>query len=362
MTKLLIIADDLTGALDSAVPFAVRGLKTVIACRPQHLDAAFARQADVVSVSTASREGSAEAARAAVAQVMRSAMRAGIGTPRQIFKKIDSRMKGHVAVEVLVVAGACAASRIVVCPAIPAQGRIVHNGVVKGRGLTETVGIAGLFRETGLTVLAPDAANGADLQQIVTAAGAADMLVGAAGLSTALARTLAPEADLGRRAPRLRAPALLAIGSRDPITLEQIMQLKERANPSWIGAPNGAASADIAEGSAITILQMLPSDEVISGHQANQNFSQTACRLLGQGVGSLLCCGGETADAVLATAGIDVMTLEGELSPGVPVGFGKIGDKKLMIATKSGGFGDLNCLANIVENIDFMESCGIDWS
>ncbi|KXF75599.1 hypothetical protein ATN84_16530 [Paramesorhizobium deserti] len=359
MTKLLIIADDLTGALDSAAPFAVRGLKTVIACRPRHMEAALTQRADVVAVSTASREGGAAAARSTVAEVMLAAARAGIDKPHQIFKKIDSRMKGHVRAETLEAAEACGANRLVVCPAIPAQDRIVWNGAVRGRGVKEPIGIAGFFPDVTMDVLAPDAANDEDLERIISSAGPADMLVGAAGLSGALARALAP-AGFARTAPRLRAPALLAIGSRDPITLEQIAQLRERTNPAWIGAPNGVASVNTADGVAITVLQMLPSNEVISGDQANRNFSQTVQRLLDRGIESLLCCGGETADAVLAGAGNGIIELKGELLPGIPAGITEINDKKLLIATKSGGYGDLNCLADIAESIDFVESCEID--
>ncbi|GAB1583889.1 four-carbon acid sugar kinase family protein [Phyllobacterium phragmitis] len=359
MTKLLIIADDLTGALDSAAPFAVRGLRTVIACRPKYLDAALARQAEIVAVSTASREGSIEAARSAVAEVMRSAARVGIGMPRQIFKKIDSRMKGHVRVETLLAAEACGAGRLVVCPAIPAQDRIVQGGAVRGRGVWEPIGIRGIFPAMDMDVLAADAVSDKDLERIVSFVGPTDMLVGAAGLSGALARALAPE-DFARTAPHLRAPALLAIGSRDPITLGQIARLREKADPAWIGAPNGITAADMQDGAAITVLQMLPSHEMISGDQANRNFSGTVHRFLDRGVESLLCCGGETADAILASAGSGIIELEGELLPGVPAGMIEIDDKRVLIATKSGGYGDVDCFADIAEGIDFMESCGID--
>jgi len=357
MTKLLIIADDLTGALDSAAPFAVRGLKTVVAGRPRYLDAALARQADVVAVSTASREGDVAAARSAVAEVMHSAARAGICTPRQIFKKIDSRMKGHVQAETLGAAEACDAGRLIVCPAIPAQGRIVQGGEVRGRGVQEPIGIAGFFPD--MEIVAADGTNDEDMDRIISSAGPADMLVGAAGVSGALARALAP-AGSARAAPRLRAPALLAIGSRDPITLDQIARLREKADPAWIGAPNGGTAVDVPSGAAVIILQMLPSEELIRGDQANRNFSQTVRRFLDQGVESLLCCGGETADAVLATGGNGIIELEGELLPGVPAGMTEIDDKKVLIATKSGGYGDVDCLADIAESIDFMESCGID--
>src|SRR6478672_3353110 len=98
--RVLIIADDLTGALDSAVVFTGAGLRCVVARRPTDVAAALGEQPDVLSVSTASREGSVEGARAAVAEALDA-----IGTlPEVVFKKVDSRLKGHVADEIAVLA------------------------------------------------------------------------------------------------------------------------------------------------------------------------------------------------------------------------------------------------------------------
>src|SRR6478735_9361344 len=86
--RVLIIADDLTGALDSAVAMTGAGLRCVVARRPADVAAALAERPDVLSVSTASREGTAEAARAAVAEALDA-----IGTlPEIVFKKVDSRL------------------------------------------------------------------------------------------------------------------------------------------------------------------------------------------------------------------------------------------------------------------------------
>ena len=56
MPWLAIIADDLTGALDTAAPFAASPRGVAVASRPGALAAALAADADVVAVSTRSRE------------------------------------------------------------------------------------------------------------------------------------------------------------------------------------------------------------------------------------------------------------------------------------------------------------------
>ena len=51
-----VIADDLTGALDSVVPFADAGLRCVVATAPAHLAQALGQGAQVIAVSTGSRD------------------------------------------------------------------------------------------------------------------------------------------------------------------------------------------------------------------------------------------------------------------------------------------------------------------
>lgn len=359
MARLLIIADDLTGALDSAVPFAARGLKTLVARRPEDLAGILRDNVDVAAVSTASREGGEAEARRAVARIGEVIAGLGIPTPR-VFKKVDSRLKGHVAAEVEEVARLGGASRAVVCPSIPAQARTVAGGFLRGRGVAEPIDIAARFAGSGLNVSAPDAADMDQLARIVAEAGEGDLLVGAAGLAFALAEEMAPADAADRRAPRLAAPALLACGSRDPITLAQLERLRAVARPNWIEAPNGTLpdEGDAVVGS-LTVLQMTAGAVAIDGHEAGRNFSATVCRLMQQDIRSLLCCGGEIADAVLGASGIGVITLVGELSPGVPAGMVRLGDKNILLATKSGGFGDVDCLLQIAEDIDFPNACEI---
>ena len=70
MTRLAIIADDLSGALDTAAPFALRGLRSIVALSPAGIAAALRDNPDIVGVSTGSRDADPEAARAAVRQCL----------------------------------------------------------------------------------------------------------------------------------------------------------------------------------------------------------------------------------------------------------------------------------------------------
>lgn len=347
--RLLIIADDLTGALDSAAPFASTGLRTFVALRPTDLDSAIATQADVIAVSTASREGSQNAARSAVADAMAAVAAADC----MVFKKVDSRLKGHVAAEVSVVARQLDARRVVICPAIPEQGRFVRGGVVVGRGVAEPFSVSAVLGGLPMKVVAPDADNDGDLWAIVAASEPSDLLVGASGLARALAKHLADGMVSPPVRPRLVGPALIAIGSRDPITVQQVEHLRQMRELDWFGAPNGEADCQPRHTRKLTVVQMLPGKTVVAREKASADFSQTISSFLDDGVRSLLCCGGETADSILGWHGTGLIEVEGELVPGVPVGHASVNNKKLQIAAKSGGFGAVDCLLEVVESIDF---------
>ncbi|MEQ1882715.1 MAG: four-carbon acid sugar kinase family protein, partial [Burkholderiales bacterium] len=70
--RILIIADDLTGAMDSAGPFAGRGVETWVVADPAACDPSSLKSAHVVSVNTDSRHlsGPVAAERVAEAEMM----------------------------------------------------------------------------------------------------------------------------------------------------------------------------------------------------------------------------------------------------------------------------------------------------
>lgn len=345
--RVLIIADDLTGALDSAVTLAGGGRRCLVARRPADVAAALARRPDVLAVSTASREGEAGAARAAV----RAALDA-VGTlPPIVFKKVDSRLKGHVAAEVAVVAERAGLGRALLAPAIPAQGRVVVDGLMTGAGVAAPIDVAAAFAATGLASVVPDTRDAAEFDAALAAALAPGaepaLLVGAAGLAGAVARRLdpAPSAPVAR----LAAPILLAIGSHDPITIAQMEYLAGRGGVEAEQAPDGACPpADT--GAAARLIRLVPAPgRPFDARTAGPRFATEVAALLRAGrFGTLFACGGETADSVLGALGEGVLAVEGELLPGVPVSTMVGGETGLRFVTKSGGFGGVDALSRVV--------------
>lgn len=327
--KLCIIADDLTGALDSAAPFAGRGMPTTVAFEPEAVGEALATGAEIIAVSTRSREIAPEKAAAAVSMVLKQLPR---GT--RLFKKIDSRLKGHIAEEL----AALNPSLMLVAPAIPEFRRNVRVGAVTGFGVAEPIAIRPRLGALADRAVIPDTDSIDDLRQALKAAPDA-LPVGARGLAEAMAEMMSGRAEAEAPEPS-GGRALFVVGSRDPITLSQVEALKQAGSVLWHGAPNGILSQTVTN-AELTLVQALPGDSELSGAQVSANLARSIHPGLTAGCDLLFMTGGATAEAILAHMGIRSATLLGECLPGLPLA--RAGG--LTIIAKSGGFGDNNTLA-----------------
>lgn len=169
---LVIIADDLTGALDTAAPFAARGLRTEVVLDLDAIRIAHDGLPDVLSINLASREMSAEAARSAIRRVVER-----LPLSVRLFKKVDSRLKGHVAAEL----DALSYRTALVAPAIPSFGRVVRDGHVEGFGVDRPISIAAALGNHAVRSSVPDTLTDGDLARALEQAedDGADLLVGA---------------------------------------------------------------------------------------------------------------------------------------------------------------------------------------
>jgi uncharacterized protein YgbK (DUF1537 family) len=349
--RVAIVADDLTGALDASAPFAARGLRCHVATNPRGIAAALARGGDVVCVNTASREKSASQAQAIV---QHAASVLALSAPVIAFKKVDSRLKGHVAEEAAACLETFGRHRMIVAPAIPSQGRLVRNGQVIGNGLDAPLDIAARF--DGLEITAPDIETTEDLQAVASHAWSRVLFVGASGLGEGLARNLGtPE-----RQPfiQIQGPFLLAIGSHDPITLAQVDRARSLSEMGNQITTDGSVEPNL---SALTMLYQASSTPASPDHASIlQKFGAAIARRIREDdIATVLLCGGETAQTILDDLGIDCVELIGEALPGIAVSRARLDERELTILTKSGGFGtpdDLLLLARAADktkhNID----------
>jgi uncharacterized protein YgbK (DUF1537 family) len=345
---LAIVADDLTGALDTATPFVLAGLKVAVAVRPEALEAALAAGAEIVSVNTASRPlvpSEATARIAAAAVLLRQA------APSIVMKKIDSRLKGNVGAESAALARGVRRSELVVAPAVPDQGRRTIGGTVTGRGVDTPIPIAPLFAGTGLPARIRDASTDADLDGIVAGNDwSAALAVGARGLGAAFARSLGNTDRHPTEQFRAGAATLFAFGSRDPITDAQIAGLAERHTQLVVvDSPGGVVDASDVLALPLVLRCAGPLTET-PGKVAERFAGHVAALIAKLRPDTLVTGGGDTASALLEALGASVVFPGGEAAPGVPWFLidGGIGHG-LRCVVKSGGFGVPQVLADLLE-------------
>src|SRR5688500_4940956 len=131
--RWLILADDLTGAADSAIAFARRRLAARVVwddARPEdHLEA----RALAYDVATRELDGALAARRHS--EALRRLLQPGTS----LYKKIDSTLRGRPAEEIAAMLDVMLARvpklRVVLAPSFPATGRVVRDGQVWVHGV-----------------------------------------------------------------------------------------------------------------------------------------------------------------------------------------------------------------------------------
>ncbi|TNM63504.1 four-carbon acid sugar kinase family protein [Aliirhizobium smilacinae] len=336
---LAILADDLTGALDSAAPFAGRGLHTEVALSRDSIVGIVEDRPDVLSINLNTREIGADEARAATAAVMALLP---IGT--QLFKKVDSRLKGNIVAEL----DAIPFRQALVAPAIPEFERIVEDGRVTGFGIDTPIVITNRLGPHAARAHAPNTRTPADMDAVLAAAESdgTDLLIGARGLAEALARRMT--AGISAQAATIPPGRItFVIGSRDPITLKQIDALRGSHSLNYLPAPNGTLGAAPDTGTDLTLVQATPAAEELDPQLVSEALADGLNRNFAGYDGTLLLSGGATAEAVLRRLGLSRLRLHGECLPGL----GVASAQGRCIIAKSGGFGHPDTLKHIADMV-----------
>lgn len=370
MPEWLIVADDLTGANDTAATFAGRGLGTITAITP-----GFIPPATVWALSSASRALPAMRAAARMRRLLRALPPHAIS---RVYKKIDSALRGNPAAELRALIEVRGAQRALVCPALPAQQRTVIGGRVFWRGQPieqsefgaqiASGQLADVFaplrayvpvhmlsldriRQAALPDAEPltlpddgvwlaDAETDDDLAILVRVAQQAgvDILCGSAGLAAAIAADFPATADTLPR-PNSGRPWLAVIGSRSPVAVAQV-QAAVAAGASLL-AP---AQHELHTKPHVPVGK--PCILSFAGLERQTTQTDAAMRWLVVGLmqsmqpGGLFLSGGDTAALVCAWLGARLIQVVGEVEPGVA--WGRLLDGPhagLAVITKAGSFG-----------------------
>jgi uncharacterized protein YgbK (DUF1537 family) len=301
---IAIVADDLTGACDSASPF-LRGGPVQVAIWPHLPENA---QLACVAVSTDGRDQDASEARTRARTATAHLMALGA----RPFKKVDSRMRGHVAAELAGVLDAWP-GRVLLCPALPAEGRLtIDRRQVVGEEVTNLAALTAVLDDR---VVLRDAASDADLDLVAAEVLAAPEMLpaGSAGLAAALARAVFAVDETTSR------PGTGWAGARHPVGL--------------VGSKTEVSAEQLARA-------------VEAGWEIKRRTRHDPVEL--DGYDALFMSGGSTAHGVLSRLGVHSLELLGDAVPRAPVGRVLGGERDgLLVCVKSGGFGGPDAVAAI---------------
>lgn len=344
-----ILADDLTGALDAAAPFATAAKPVALILDPSHPP-----RRPSLTISSESRGLEVGAARAAVAAAF-VALAAGSATgPLLWFKKVDSVLRGHPAAETAQMMASGGFARCIFAPAFPAMGRITRQGRHLLRAETQggwlpaaVTDLQAAFAAQGIAA-APEANSegrpviliDAETQSDLNAAaarwrGTPNLLwVGSRGLAEALAGVVCSVSH-----PPL---ALVIVGTNHPVTRRQIT-----CAPRLAPAP--AQGLILPDANNPLLIDPVPVTRDGAATRAALHRILPRLHLAAPGKTCLLVTGGDTLADVLARTRAGWVECLGEVQPGLPLG--RIHGGQLdgeLVLTKSGGFGSDDLIASLL--------------
>jgi D-threonate/D-erythronate kinase len=340
--RLLILADDFTGACDAAGAFGTSSKTRMVVGSAED----WPRDIEVLALDLDVRDGSASEACAA----MESAAHL-LASAAQTFIKIDSTLRGPIAALVDTALRLARAPIAVVAPAFPEQRRLLRNGRLVVDNSDIGVSLVDILGDPSPMVMTPTSVDDLDRAMVraqrdghrhlvIDADSVEDLrIVAAATLrhsdwllvgSAGLARQLAPSALTPVRLPPLATdrPLLVVAGTPARATRAQLRRL------------DGVDD--------VIVLATDDSDTRDEGQSAGALARQVAEWAERHTPRAVVLTGGATASQVCKRLGARALDIRGELAPGIPVATFHQGRwHGLPVVTKAGGFGSPDTLLDV---------------
>lgn len=396
MERWAVIADDLTGALDTALQFRKAGRETMVSTRP----GVWPTGGTVVALSTESRHVPAASAAAKVKAAFRTLPRE---TSAGIYKKTDSLLRGNIGAELRALCDAAGSGPLVFAPAYPTGGRTTIDGIHRLEGVPVAEAAPGrdpltpareshiptLLRDSGglktqclpldvvrggwealvaelsrasrngVEVLAPDVETDEDLQAIASALcvwAGGRISAGSTGLAEHLARA---DQDSDQPADLERSTFVAAVvGTPSAHTQEQVERAltAEQAQRIRVRSHADVDSAVRKTRPDRPSDRLMIFDTTLEGTAPRPEERRRQLRCVGDLcraiVGAfdrpgLILTGGDTARAALNALEVDAIEVLGEIEWGVPGGHALCGTRRVAsVVTKGGNMGGPNALTS----------------
>lgn len=401
MIELFIIADDITGAIDTGIQFVKNGAVTQVVT---NLDLNMDPEVQVLVWDAETRHLPPERAKTIVESAVKKALVVGV---RRIYKKTDSALRGNIGAELEAV---CEATEdfLHFFPAFPQLNRITLQGIQYIMGVPVAQSVFGkdpfepvtsssipeiirkeasvpvklmgmdLYRgnQQRPAILIYDSETPEQMEQLAQGLMERDELhccAGCAGLASVLPKLLGFQGK-EPNIPALPTPLLACCGSLNPITLRQLDQAEKsgmlrvhlseesKRNPKWHERPEarkqlqqwkaqclaqGALFLDSNNASGTAVPEEQGRDLEKTRKQIAWNLGGIVRELVNLGLeATLLLTGGDTLLGFLEQTGVTRLTPVCEVMPGVVLSRFQYGGTRYVIS-KSGGFGDVCLMENV---------------
>lgn len=331
---IVVVADDFSGAAEVAGWAVAHGWHA-------ELQTQFSRSTDapliVLDADTRSRSPSAAAARfESLAAAVRAAQ------PDGVFQKIDSVLRGHVALEAAAFARGLGKARVVLAPANPSRGRVVRHGryFIHDAPLDQTSfardpeyprrsssvrELLGEPPDSATPLIVPDIASAADLHACLALLDDASLPAGAADFFAAwLAQRTPPPGDSTPPLPlEFAARRLLVCGSPAAIAGGRIDASRAHQIEVFIAdGPLDQLATSLREalsqrGAALLTLETADADLPELRRRLERLTASAAALIPHLGPLDVLVEGGATAGALVHALGVGRFRAAPQIAPGV---------------------------------------------
>ncbi|MEH6957720.1 four-carbon acid sugar kinase family protein [Neobacillus drentensis] len=393
MIRVLIMADDFTGALDTGVQFSNYGVKTVVT---SDLEFEFGGTTDQIEVLVFNTETRYLNKCGAYEVIKKIALKAKEENIPYIFKKVDSALRGNVASELRALSDVFEDVSIPFIPAYPEQNRFSCEGIllIDSIPVNESVFGQDPYEPVTESHIPSLLLKEADLKTYITKKyeippkeerillieshsdeemlsqgnellinGALKITVGCAGFAKALANIIYKKRDTTQNDMKL--PLLIVSGSVNPVTKKQVvfaevngyerisLTLEQLWDKQYWDTEKGQENIyqylKIEQPFMFETFGNVSTDQVYQlpdqGNELRfrigQSLGYLVKNLISNGIKrTILFTGGDTLYQSMRVLGITEIKPLKELFPGIVLGNIDFKDEKHYVITKSGGFGD----------------------
>ena len=375
INRLLIIADDVTGAMDTGVCFSAAGISTRVYLPQGKIEKDREESVSVCVLDT--RHVTPDKAYEAVYGFISEARDLGF---TYFYKKTDSALRGNPGAELSAMRDALGTEKIHFLPSYPLMNRLTKGGVhyINGVPVSESVFARDPFNPVTMSDVRQILESQGDVEgiEVYDAVSDDDLRNTASGLTAqgervfagcaGLAGVLPDILDLPRTHKEVEphcSTMMVMCGSVNPISLIQCNNAEKRGYPRYhldIEAGAGAQIGQISFGvieEQMAILDTGSSD--VTGEGIDERMKTVAAEMAKRASGvmrsvedmMMFIIGGDTMLEFLRQNGVTQLVPHPTPFPGTVLGSIEIDGKERYMLSKSGGFGEPDLIEKVFERM-----------